>query len=66
MRQDRAAAEAHRDRVLQFLSTALGRIESLLADNSARAQELTERHLRWIDQIDRAAPAPEGLDTLSP
>jgi hypothetical protein len=66
MRQDRAAVEAHRNRLLQILSTAQRKIEMLLADNSARAQELTERHLRWIDQINRAAPAPEGLDTLSP
>ena len=66
MRQDRTAIEAHRDVVLRQLSNAQRLIEVLLADNSARARELTERQMRWIDQIDRAAPAPEGLDPLSP
>ena len=66
MRQDRAAVEAHRDVVLRQLSNAQRLIEVLLADNSARARELTERQIDWVKQIDRAAPAPEGLDPLSP
>jgi len=66
MKQDRAAAEAHRDVVLLQLSNAQRLIDQLLADNSLRAQELSERQMRWIDQIDQVAPAPEGLDVLSP
>ena len=66
LQQDLTAVEAHRDVVLRQLSNAQRLIEVLLADNSTRAQELTERQIRWMDQIDRTAPAPEGLDTLSP
>ena len=58
MRQDQAAIEAHRDVVLRQLSNAQRLIEVLLADNSARARELTERQMEWVKQIDRAAPAP--------
>lgn len=66
LKQDLTAAEAHRDVVLRQLSNAQRLIEGLLADNSARARELTERQIQWMDQIDRSAPAPEGLDPLSP
>ena len=65
-KEDLVAIEAHRDIVLRQLSNAQRLIDQLLADNSARVQELTERQLRWVDQINRTAPAPEGLDTLSP
>lgn len=66
MKQDLAAVDKHRDVVLRQLSNAQKLIAGLLADNSARARELTERQMRWLSQIDLAAPAPEGLDTLIP
>ena len=66
MQLDRKAIEAHRDLVLQQLSNAKRLIEVMLADNSARARQLQQRQLQLSEQIDRAAPAPEGLDILSP
>lgn len=66
MNRDLAAVDKHRDLVLRQLSNAQKLIAGLLADNSARARELTERQMRWMSQIDLAAPAPEGLNILSP
>lgn len=66
MTQDRVAAEKHRDIVQRQLSNAEQMIENLLADNSVRARELAERQMMWMEEIDLIAPAPEGLDLLSP
>lgn len=66
MEVDLAAVEKHRDVVLRQLSNAQKLITELLANNSARARQLTERQMLWMSQIDASAPAPEGLDTLSP
>jgi hypothetical protein len=66
IKQDLAAVQKHRDLVLQQLSTLEQLFEQKLADNSALAQKLTERHQSWIDKIDLAAPAPEGLSSQTP
>jgi hypothetical protein len=66
IKQDLAAAQKHRDLVLQQLSTLEQLFEQKLADNSALARKLTERHQHWIDEIDRTAPAPEGLSSQTP
>lgn len=64
LQQDRVAVEAHRDAVLGQLTKVRQRVDQLLADNSARAKTLTQQHNQLREQIDRTAPAPEGLDSL--
>ncbi len=62
--KDRTAAEAHRDAVQGQLTKVQQRIDQLLADNSTLAKTLTRRHNQLREQIDRTAPAPEGLNSL--
>ena len=66
MQGDRQAIESHRDAVLAQLAKAQQLIAQLLARNSQLANQLTERQMSRLEQIDRVAPAPGSVSLLAP